>query len=134
MNKINALAAIFVLAAAVFFISGCASYQTTAPTTTNNTTTAPAQTATPPTTSTATSSVTLQNFAFHPADITVAKGAIVTWTNMDSVTHTIAANDGSFSSGNIAPGGTYAHTFGTAGVTAYHCSIHPSMTGTVTVT
>ena len=37
-------------------------------------------------------------------------------------------------SGNVAPGNTYSHTFpATAGSFPYHCQIHPSMTGSVTV-
>ncbi len=37
------------------------------------------------------------------------------------------------SSGNIAPNGTYQHTFSAAGTYPYHCSIHSVMTGTVVV-
>jgi plastocyanin len=37
-------------------------------------------------------------------------------------------------SGTISgSGGTYQHTFATAGTFAYHCSIHPPMTGAVVV-
>ena len=37
-------------------------------------------------------------------------------------------------SGNIAPGGTYSHTFSTAGDFAYHCTIHGlAMSGSVVV-
>jgi plastocyanin len=36
-------------------------------------------------------------------------------------------------SGNIGPGGNFVHTFNTAGVFGYHCSIHPVMVGDVTV-
>ena len=55
----------------------------------------------------------------------------VTWTNADGVTHRIVANDGSFDTGNIAPGETSAAmTVATDGA-RYHCSIHPSMVGAV---
>jgi plastocyanin len=58
----------------------------------------------------------------------------VTWSNEDSVGHTVTANGGAFGSGTIAPGTSFTRTFATAGTFAYHCSIHPSMTGTITVT
>ncbi len=55
----------------------------------------------------------------------------VTWTNDDGVTHRIVANDGSFDTGNVAPGATsQAMTVAAAGA-RYHCSIHPSMVGVV---
>jgi len=79
------------------------------------------------------SSVTIQNFAFSPATLTISVGKTVTWTNSDSVTHTIASDDGSFDSGNIVPGQTFSRTFSTAGTYAYHCSIHPSMKGAIVV-
>jgi plastocyanin len=76
-------------------------------------------------------SVTLQNFAFNPADITVAVGGTVTFKNNDSVAHNIAG-DG-WSTGSLAPGATSSHTFATAGTFPIHCLIHPSMTANVTV-
>jgi plastocyanin len=57
----------------------------------------------------------------------------VIWTNHDNSPHTVTANDGSFESGNMAPGQTYTFTFSTPGVYTYHCTYHPWMTGTVTV-
>ena len=56
---------------------------------------------------------------------------VITWTNNDSATHTVAFAD--FNSGQLAPGATYTHKFDTAGAFDYHCSIHPSMTAKVTV-
>jgi plastocyanin len=79
--------------------------------------------------------VTISGFAFSPASITVPAGTKVTWTNQDSATHTITADDGkTFDSGNVATGGTYSFTFTTAGTFAYHCAIHSSMKATVIVT
>ena len=43
------------------------------------------------------------------------------------------ADNGEFDSGTLAQGDEFSETFGTAGTFAYHCTIHPSMTGTVTV-
>ena len=45
----------------------------------------------------------------------------------------MTADDGSFDSGNLAPGATFSQSFSTPGTFTYHCNIHSSMTGTVTV-
>lgn len=83
-----------------------------------------------------TTSVDMTNYAFSPSVITVPKGSTVTWTNMDSVGHTVIETDNQAGphSGTVAPGKTYAFTFASAGSYHYHCSIHPDMTGTVIVT
>lgn len=78
--------------------------------------------------------ISLQNFAFTPADIDIKAGTTVTWTNLDGVAHTVTGDNGGPSSGTIEPQGTYSYTFSTAGTYAYHCAPHPYMTGTVTVT
>ena len=78
--------------------------------------------------------VTIDNFAFAPATLTVKVGGTVTWTNRDEEPHTVAAADGSFHSPGMGTGATFSHTFGTAGKFDYVCSIHPSMHGTVVVT
>lgn len=69
--------------------------------------------------------------AYSPSPVTIAAGGSVTWTNSDTVTHT--ATGGTFNSGAIAPGAKYTQTFSAAGSYTYHCTIHPGMTGTVTV-
>ena len=71
--------------------------------------------------------------SFSASSITVTKGTTVTWTNKDNMTHTVTADDNSFDSGNIGNGGTFSFTFNNTGSFAYHCSIHPAMTGSVTV-
>jgi plastocyanin len=78
--------------------------------------------------------VSIENFAFAPATLTVRVGSTVTWTNHDEEPHTIAASDGSFHSPGMGSQGTYSHTFPTAGKFDYICSIHPYMHGTVVVT
>ena len=75
--------------------------------------------------------VAIKNFAFSPSSLTVNVGDKVTFTNNDSTTHTVTG-DG-FSSGDIAPGASFTNTFTKAGTFAYHCSIHPTMTGSITV-
>ncbi len=78
-------------------------------------------------------SVSISGFAFSPASLTAKQNTKVTWTNNDSVTHTVTSDTGLFDSGNIPAGGTYNYTFSTAGTYAYHCTIHPNMKGTVMV-
>jgi plastocyanin len=80
--------------------------------------------------------VTIKNMAFTPSQITVKKGSTVTWTNQDSIAHTVTddlADAGGPNSGNIQPGGTYSFTFDKTGSFQYHCTIHPSMRGTIVV-
>lgn len=82
----------------------------------------------------AANAVSIVDFAFNPATISVKAGSSVTWTNTGSTAHTVTADDNSFDSGNVNGGATYSQTFATAGTFAYHCKIHPQMKATVTVT
>ena len=68
-----------------------------------------------------------------PADITSTVGQTVTFTNEDSVPHTVTLDDGSCDTDTIAAGASAGLTFAEAGSYPFHCTIHPSMTGTVTV-
>ncbi len=78
--------------------------------------------------------VAISGFSFSPATVTVSIGDTVTWTNSDAQAHTATADSAAWDSGTIAgSGGTGAVTFSTAGSFPYHCTIHPTMTGTVTV-
>jgi plastocyanin len=77
--------------------------------------------------------VTIEDFAFKPADITVAVGSTVTWHNKDAAAHTATARDKSFDSGIISQDGTYSYTFTEKGTFEYYCTVHPYMTGQVTV-
>jgi plastocyanin len=81
-------------------------------------------------------SVDIKNMMFTPSQISVQKGAKVTWTNNDTTAHTVIddlSNVGGPASGSIAPGETYSFTFDKTGSFQYHCSIHPSMRGTIVV-
>ncbi|MFB7620630.1 cupredoxin domain-containing protein [Kitasatospora sp. NPDC056181] len=78
--------------------------------------------------------VSIKNFLFEPAAITVQPGATVTVVNEDSTAHTLTASDKSFDTGTIAPGGTATFTApAQTGSHPYICSIHPFMHGTLTV-
>lgn len=86
--------------------------------------------------SAANASVSIADFAFSPATVTVSVGDTVTWTNNDAgVPHTVSSDSGSeLASGQLSGGASYQKTFSAAGSYAYHCDIHPSMTGQVVVT
>jgi len=81
-----------------------------------------------------TTTVTIDNYNFEPAVVTVHPGDTVTWTNHDSIPHTATALDGkSFDSGAIDPGARWSFTFPKAGDYGYRCAIHPDMRGMVIV-
>jgi plastocyanin len=76
--------------------------------------------------------VSIQNFAFNPASVTVAAGGTVTWTNNDSTAHTVTFDSGP-NCQQLSGSETKTATFSVAGSYPYHCSIHPTMKGTVVV-
>lgn len=95
--------------------------------------------------------ITIQDFSFSPATLTVKVGTTVKWTNHGPSAHTTTSDMGAWSSGTLsAPGGgggygggsaggSFQFTFNQAGTYGYHCSIHPpaqypGFTGTVMVT
>lgn len=77
--------------------------------------------------------VSISDFKFNPATLTVPAGTTVTWTNQDEEPHTVAAKDGSFHSPGLDTRGSYSFKFATPGSYDYICSIHPFMTGKVVV-
>jgi plastocyanin len=77
--------------------------------------------------------VTILNFAFGPQVVTVKPGTTVHWTNRDAEAHTVTSNTGAFGSSVLQPGASYSFTFAKPGTYHYHCTIHPFMTGMVTV-
>ncbi len=77
--------------------------------------------------------VEIENFAFTPQDIMIPVGETVQWINLDSVPHTSTSDTLVWDSGVLNNGDTFEFTFNDAGVYPYHCGIHPTMTGSVTV-
>jgi 3',5'-cyclic-AMP phosphodiesterase len=78
--------------------------------------------------------VVIDNFSFSPKTLTVPVGAIVTWTNHDSVPHVVASADDHFKKSPVLKTGQhFSNTFATAGTYSYFCSIHPRMTGKIIV-
>jgi plastocyanin len=92
-----------------------------------------------------TAAVVIKSFAYTPQTITVKAGTTVTWTNQDSVQHTVTSTDGistsanvtsAFDSGLFNQGQTFSFTFSKAGTYFYECTIHraqPAMHGEVIV-
>jgi plastocyanin len=93
-------------------------------------------TSSPTTTSTSTGSVVISNFAFGPSTLTVKRGAAITWTNNDTVAHTVTSEGGpvGFDSGTLNAGGSFTFMFTDAGTYTYHCSLHSGMAGSIVVT
>ena len=69
---------------------------------------------------------------FTPAELTVSKGDVVEWVNLDAFPHTATAA-GAFDSASIATQGTWRLTAGEAGTFPYVCTLHPTMAGTLIV-
>jgi plastocyanin len=79
--------------------------------------------------------IKIANFTFDPSTLTVKAGTTVTWINQDSEPHTVTSQgQGPLRSAALPTGARYSYTFTTPGTYSYLCTIHPSMTGTVTVT
>jgi LPXTG-motif cell wall-anchored protein len=81
----------------------------------------------------ASTTVTIQDFAFSPKSITIDVGDTVTWRNTDDVAHSATAEDGSFDTGTFGKGASRSETFDTAGTFQYICTPHPFMKGTINV-
>jgi plastocyanin len=76
--------------------------------------------------------VRIAGFAFAPANLTVARGARVTWMDHDASNHTVTFTHGP-DLGNVDQGGKLSRRFDTAGTYAYVCRYHPNMRASITV-
>ena len=84
----------------------------------------------------AVNTVSMGDNFFEPLAMTVPVGTTVQWRNDGALPHTITSDVGAartFDSGIIRTGGTYSLTFDAPGSFAYHCDVHPEMTGAVVV-
>ena len=79
-------------------------------------------------------SVVAQGLAFE-GDLTVAPGEEFVFDNQAGAAHTLTADDGEFDSGEVSGGSTSDPMAAPdePGDYGFHCEIHPSMTGTLTV-
>jgi len=82
----------------------------------------------------------IESVGFYlPLNLEIPRGTSVTWTNDDSVPHTIQSLDESgevidwFNSAPLNTGDKFEYTFEKDGVYHYYCSFHPWRIGTVTV-
>lgn len=80
---------------------------------------------------TTTSQIIIAGFTFSVAG-NAKSGDLVSVTNRDDSTHTVTSDDGIFDV-RIAAGVTKSLPSLKAGTYAFHCAIHPSMIGTLTV-
>jgi plastocyanin len=95
---------------------------------------APAPTSTPGSASASASAITIKDFKFAPATLTVRPGARIAVTNEDSAPHTVTADDGhSFDTGTLQQGSSKTITAPSTGSFAFHCTVHPFMKGQLVV-
>ena len=73
------------------------------------------------------------SWGFKPDDLKVEEGTTVVWRNNGTTLHTVTADDGTFDSGELAPGETFTYTFERSVALRYACTPHPWMTGLVRV-
>ena len=71
--------------------------------------------------------------AFMNSEVTILVGERVVWKNNGSNTHTSTSDTGKWDSGFLGPGARFGRVFRRAGTFTYHCTVHPSMQGTVIV-
>ena len=83
--------------------------------------------------STSGTQVSITNFVFAPAQITVGVGQSVTWTNNDGAPHGLKFDDGAQGMELMLPGQTFTRSYAKAGTYDYACAVHPYMTGRVIV-
>jgi plastocyanin len=87
-------------------------------------------------------SVPTNNEFYVPETVGTTVGSMVTWRNDDTAIHTATSGvvennapspDGKFDSGFLNKGQTFSFVFEEAGDYPYYCTVHPFMTGHVTV-
>jgi plastocyanin len=115
-----------ILAVATALLAGCGSSSST-----STTTQAPASTAPAPSAKTGPEAVTIADFKYHPAALTVTAGTKVTFTNKDSAPHTATATG--LDTGTLQQGGSKTLVLSKPGTYAYVCSFHPYMHGSIVV-
>src|SRR5271165_6676838 len=77
--------------------------------------------------------VKIDNFTFNTQRVAVKVGTTVTWINEDDIPHTIASSSKLFKSKTLDTDDKFSFTFTTPGAYEYFCSLHPHMTGVITV-
>ncbi len=141
MNLHRAFPAVVVALVAVVALAGCGKIQNSYGSATKSTNTPASGMAASPAASAAQTpvtgnAVTIQNFAFVPATLTVKAGTKVTWTNNDTTVHDVTSTNGPsvtaattslFASGTLNQGDSFSFTFSKPGTYYYECTIHAAM-------
>jgi plastocyanin len=81
----------------------------------------------------ATYTITIKDFMFTPRDLRVPAGSKVTWVNKDEEPHTVVEVNQAFTSKAMDTDDGFTYQFKTAGTYKFFCTLHPRMTGSVTV-
>jgi plastocyanin len=112
---------------------------------------------TPVSTSGNAATITVQDFSYSPATVTIKAGTTVLWVNNGPSAHTVTSDSGLWDSGTLGTpsgsmgstgygttggttaGGSFQRTFTQPGTYGYHCTIHPpslypNFRGTIVVT
>lgn len=77
--------------------------------------------------------LTIDNFAFSPANLVISPGTKLVWINKDSDPHTVTSTKNIWASEALDTGDQFTRVFSKLGTFTYYCEIHPFMHGTVTV-
>jgi plastocyanin len=75
----------------------------------------------------------MDEHTFNPLRARVKVGTRVMFVNNGRMAHTLAAQDGSWSSGLLGPANSFYVTFDKPGIYRYQCTDHPWAVGQVTV-
>jgi len=79
----------------------------------------------------------MRDASFDPSELSVTRGAIVTFENNSGVIHDVhfdaPVSPGVTDIGTINSGVTTTRTFGTAGNWNFHCNLHGGMVGRIVV-
>lgn len=77
--------------------------------------------------------ITIDNFTFAPAELTISPGTTVTWENHDDIPHSVVEKNTLFRSKALDTNDAYSFTFTQAGIYDYFCGLHPHMVGKIIV-
>jgi plastocyanin len=77
--------------------------------------------------------VLIDSVQFKPQELTVHQGDRIVWVNKDPFPHTVTADAKAFDSQSLAPEASWTYIARKPGKYAYHCTLHPTMTGTIIV-
>jgi len=83
----------------------------------------------PPGCSGVAATITISGTTFTPSTVTIQAGQPVCWTWSAPMSHSVYADDSSFTSGAPATTGNFQRTFPAAGTFGYYCQVHGSLTG-----